>query len=95
MSCIFRSKYVTPSGEERYAAVTQFEPTDARRALPCWDEPSLKATFDVTLCVPKDRTALSNMPEKSVKDLGDKREILFERTPVMSTYLLAFIVGKQ
>ena len=35
--------------------------TDARRAFPCWDEPSIKATFDVTLVVPKDRVALSNM----------------------------------
>ena len=34
---------------------------DARRALPCWDEPAHKATFDVILVVPKDRVALSNM----------------------------------
>ena len=37
------------------------QPTDARRAFPCWDEPALKATFDVTLVAPKDRVALSNM----------------------------------
>ena len=48
-------------GEERYSGVTQFEPTDARRAFPCWDEPAVKATFDITLIVPKDRVALCNM----------------------------------
>ena len=46
--------------------MTQFEPTDARRCFPCWDEPSLKATFGMTLTVADDRVALSNMPEKSV-----------------------------
>ncbi len=63
MKGFYRSKYTHPDhpGEDRYAAVTQFEPVDARRALPCWDEPVHKATFDVVLVVPKDRVALSNM----------------------------------
>ena len=59
----YRSKYCHPDhpDEERYAAVTQFAAVDARRAFPCWDEPAHKATFDVSLIVPKDRVALSNM----------------------------------
>jgi aminopeptidase N len=40
--------------------------TDARRCFPCWDEPAQKATFGVTLTVPADRVALSNMPETGV-----------------------------
>ena len=44
-----------------HTSLFSFQPTDARRAFPCWDEPALKATFDITLVVPKDRVALSNM----------------------------------
>lgn len=67
----YRSKYVNQNGEETYAAVTQFESTDARRCFPCWDEPAHKATFDIRLTVPKDLVALSNMPVKSSEPLGD------------------------
>jgi puromycin-sensitive aminopeptidase len=97
MKGFYRSKYTSPDGEERFGAVTQFEATDARRAFPCWDEPAIKATFDVTLVVPKDRVALSNMPVKSesaLKSDDSWKEVVYERTPVMSTYLLAFVVGE-
>ncbi|ELU07211.1 hypothetical protein CAPTEDRAFT_150577 [Capitella teleta] len=95
MKGFYRSKYFSPEGEERYAAVTQFEATDARRAFPCWDEPAVKSTFDVTLVVPKDRVALSNMPVKSETVESDGlRSVCYERTPIMSTYLLAFVVGE-
>ena len=57
----FRSKY-TQGGEERYFATTFFAPTDARRAFPCWDEPAIKATFDIKVSAPKNRVVLSNMP---------------------------------
>lgn len=90
----YRNKYFTQSGEERYGAVTQFESTDARRAFPCWDEPAVKATFEVQMTVPKNLVCLSNMPEKSCQ-IGDVDKVIqFEKTPVMSTYLLAFIVGE-
>ncbi|CAH0398786.1 unnamed protein product [Chilo suppressalis] len=94
MKGLYRSKYMTPGGEERYAAVTQFEATDARRCFPCWDEPAIKATFDITLDVPADRVALSNMPVKEEKVNGDKKLIHFDTTPIMSTYLVAVVVGE-
>ncbi|XP_061626215.1 puromycin-sensitive aminopeptidase [Phyllopteryx taeniolatus] len=97
MKGFYRSKYTSTTGETCYAAVTQFEATDARRAFPCWDEPAIKATFDITLIVPKDCVALSNMnvverqPYPSDEDLV---EIKFGTTPVMSTYLVAFVIGE-
>ncbi|XP_023296765.2 puromycin-sensitive aminopeptidase isoform X2 [Lucilia cuprina] len=95
MKGFYRSKYFTQSGEERYAGVTQFEATDARRCFPCWDEPAIKSTFDVALIVPEDRVALSNMPVKSENLLeGGLRRISFDRTPIMSTYLVAVVVGE-
>jgi len=94
MAGFYRSKY-TVDGQDRYLATTQFESTDARRAFPCWDEPCLKATFDVTLTVPSNRVAISNMPEVSSTVRTDGfRVIKFDTTPIMSTYLLAFVVGE-
>eukprot|EP00824_Muranothrix_gubernata_P001187 TRINITY_DN113_c2_g1_i1.p1 TRINITY_DN113_c2_g1~~TRINITY_DN113_c2_g1_i1.p1 ORF type:complete len:923 (-),score=205.70 TRINITY_DN113_c2_g1_i1:106-2874(-) len=93
MKGFYRSKYVR-DGRELYLATTQFEPTDARRALPCWDEPEIKATFDVTLVVSKDLVAISNMPIAEVIEDQDVKVVRFETTPIMSTYLLAFIVGE-
>jgi puromycin-sensitive aminopeptidase len=94
MKGFYRSKYTTKSGEERYAGVTQFEATDARRCFPCWDEPALKATFDLVLTVPTNRVALSNMPVKLETVDGDLKTLTFETTPVMSTYLVAVVVGE-
>ncbi|KAJ2808878.1 hypothetical protein H4R20_000571 [Coemansia guatemalensis] len=95
MTGFYRSKYLDSQGATKYIATTQFEPTDARRAFPCWDEPMLKATFTVTLRVPEGLTALSNMDVARVEDVGGGlKEVSFNTTPVMSTYLLAFIVGE-
>ena len=56
----YRSQYTDAAGKTFTIATTQFEATDARRALPCWDEPALKAVFKVTLVVDENLTALSN-----------------------------------
>ncbi len=75
-------------------ATTQFEATDARRAFPCFDEPSHKAIFDVTMIVPERLTAISNTIESSIATHSPGYKVVkFAATPKMSTYLLAFIVG--
>ncbi|XP_055688287.1 puromycin-sensitive aminopeptidase [Lutzomyia longipalpis] len=95
MKGFYRSKYFTPAGNERYAGVTQFEATDARRCWPCWDEPAIKATFDITLNVPADRVALSNMPVISETIQEDGWKIVkYQTSPIMSTYLVAVVVGE-
>ncbi|XP_046484591.1 puromycin-sensitive aminopeptidase isoform X1 [Neodiprion pinetum] len=94
MKGFYRSKYTGSNGEDQFAAVTQFEATDARRCFPCWDEPALKATFNITLAVPQDRVALSNMPVKSESVEGEFKVLKFDRTPIMSTYLVAVVVGE-
>jgi aminopeptidase 2 len=101
MAGFYKSSYKDEkTGETRYLATTQMEPTDARRAFPCFDEPALKAKFDVTLIAEKKYTCLSNMDVKSEEEVdsaisnGKKQAVKFNTTPLMSTYLLAFIVGE-
>jgi puromycin-sensitive aminopeptidase len=90
----YRSRFTDESGAERVIAATQFEATDARAAFPCWDEPDLKAVFSVTLVVPGDLFAVSNTRVVSEEATGDgRRRVRFADSMVMSTYLVAFIVG--
>jgi aminopeptidase N len=82
-------------GAKRRALYTQFENSDARRVLPCWDEPNYKATFALELTAPAGQTAISNMPLASASTLPDGRQLLrFATTPRMSTYLLFFSLGE-
>ncbi|PJF20032.1 Peptidase M1, membrane alanine aminopeptidase domain-containing protein [Paramicrosporidium saccamoebae] len=94
MAGFYRSSYVDKkSGATTYMGATQFESTDARQALPCWDEPAVKATFDVTLVIPEGQVGLSNMDITSSETSNGKTTLKFRRTPIMSTYLLAWVVG--
>ena len=89
-----RGFYISKSARRKYA-VTQMEPTDARRAFPSFDEPAFKATYDITIVADEGDTAISNA--KVVKDepgpVAGKHTITFERTAKMSTYLVAMMVG--
>ncbi len=90
----YRATYKGEDGGDHVLATTQFESTDARRAFPCWDEPDLKATFSVTLVVAEGLEAVSNYHEVSRRRVdGERVEIRFATTMVMSTYLVAFVVG--
>ncbi|XP_042488485.1 aminopeptidase M1 [Macadamia integrifolia] len=92
MKGLYRSTY-EHNGEKKNMAVTQFEPADARRCFPCWDEPACKATFKITLTVPSELIALSNMPVIQEKVEGHLKKVYFQESPIMSTYLVAAVVG--
>jgi puromycin-sensitive aminopeptidase len=90
----YRSTFTDEADVEHVIATTQMEATDARRAFPCWDEPDRKATFGVTLVVDENLAAYSNAPVvEETAAPGGKKVVRFAPTMVMSTYLVAFIVG--
>jgi aminopeptidase N len=91
---LFALDYETPAGKRR-ALYTQFEPGDARRFVPCWDQPDRKAVFALSAVVPSNLMAVSNMPITGSTALpkGLKR-VSFARSPRMSSYLLFFALGE-
>ena len=83
------------SGAKKIALGTQFEATDARRFFPCWDEPSFRARFQLTIAIPENWTAVSNMPIESERKIAaDRKEVRFAPTPSMSSYLNVFVAGE-
>jgi puromycin-sensitive aminopeptidase len=90
----YRSTFKDEQGIEQVIATTQMQATDCRRAFPCFDEPEFKAVFEITLVVEPDLLAVSNGPEvgRLARDDG-KHVVIFKPTMVMSTYLVAFVVG--
>ncbi|KAF9196059.1 Aminopeptidase 2 mitochondrial [Haplosporangium sp. Z 11] len=90
----YRSVYTDTDDKVHQLTTTQFQSTHARRAFPCWDEPSVKATFSLTLVAPSDMTCLSNMSvESRIIIENGMQEVTFLKTPVMATYLLAWMIG--
>ncbi|XP_006618740.2 aminopeptidase N-like [Apis dorsata] len=89
----YRSRYIDKNNNIKYVAATHFEPTGARLAFPCWDEPDFKATFNISITHSKSYKAISNMKNKSITIENEKVVSKFDTTPKMSTYLVAFVVS--
>lgn len=92
---LFALDYTDNAGAAKRALFTQFEAPDARRFVPSFDEPSYKATFDLSAVIPTGQLAVGNMPVKATKDLGGGRtQVTFGTSPKMSSYLLFFGLGE-
>ena len=91
---LFSVDYPTDKGKKRMLA-SHFEPTDARRMFPCWDEPAFKASFALTVTVPRALTAVSNMPVAREEPVTPSlKQVTFAPTPKMSSYLVVLAVGE-
>jgi aminopeptidase N len=86
--------YPTDNGVKRMLS-SKLEPSDARRIFPCWDEPAFKASFALTVTVPRHFMAVGNMPVKTEETVEpDLKRVAFAPTPKMSTYLFMLTVGE-
>jgi aminopeptidase N len=91
---LFALDYKTKEGADARSLFTQFEAADARRFVPSWDEPDYKAKWDLTVRVPASEMAVSNLPAASSRQIGGGlKEVRFQTTPTMSSYLLFFASG--
>ncbi len=90
----YLSQFTDPDGNKQQLATTQFEATHARQCFPCWDEPELKATFQIDLVIDENHNAVANSAETGRTAIDGGRVVVsFAPTVVMSTYLVAFVIG--
>ncbi|XP_017885415.1 puromycin-sensitive aminopeptidase-like protein, partial [Ceratina calcarata] len=89
----YRSQVIQRGQVVGYIATTYFEPTYARLAFPCWDEPAYKAKFDISLTHDKTLQAISNTDVLKKEEKDDMITTSFKETRLMSTYLVAFVVS--
>ncbi len=93
MAGFYRSGY-EKGNQTHYIAVTQFQESSARQAFPCMDHPLYKATFDLVMNVPENLQVIANTPMAREQELSPGiKQVIFERSPTMSTYLVFFAVG--
>ncbi|XP_076675141.1 uncharacterized protein LOC143372620 isoform X2 [Andrena cerasifolii] len=94
MRGFYRSSYKDNDGKTRWLAATHLEPVAARKVFPCFDEPALKATFIIEATVQPGYSAISNMLiQRTVREANGEKTIMFQETPIMSTYLVALVVS--
>jgi aminopeptidase N len=90
---LFAQKYAKSGGGQAVMLSTQMEATDARRMFPCWDEPAFRATFHLTVTVPKSWATVGNMPIAHRVEHGRSATVSFQRSPKMPSYLVEFTAG--
>src|ERR1700720_3852181 len=91
---LFFVDYPTDAGVKRMLS-SKLEPADARRIFPCWDEPAFKATFALTVTVPRNFLAVGNMPVAREEPVApDLKQVAFAPPPKMSSYLFVFAAGE-
>ena len=91
---LYYAKYRVEGSIDKRMLVSNLEPIGAREVLPCFDEPSFRTVWEVSVTAPEKYTALSNMPvAKQVVSAGQRRTD-FAPTPGMASYLLAVAVGE-